>query len=140
MSTAVLPALNALLNGTCAVLLVCGFALIRRRRRDAHRALMILATLVSAGFLVSYLVYHSRVGSVPYQGRGALRAVYFVVLISHTILAAAIVPLAGVTLYRALRGRFERHAAIARVTLPIWIYVSVTGVMIYLMLYRIPAD
>ena len=99
---------------------------------------MLLAVLASTLFLISYLYYHFQVGSVPFQGRGWLRTTYFTILISHTVLAAAIVPLVAVTLARALRGRFDRHVAIARFTLPIWIYVSVTGVVVYLMLYRLP--
>jgi uncharacterized membrane protein YozB (DUF420 family) len=130
-----LPAVNAGLNAASATLLVVGYRFIRRRRVAAHRACMLLAVLASALFLTSYLAYHAHVGSVPYRGRGASRPVYFVILITHTILAVAIVPLVAVTLGRALSGRFARHAAIARVTLPIWLYVSVTGVVVYLMLY-----
>ncbi len=131
-----LPALNALLNATSAALLVLGWTLIRRRRIEAHRRVMIAALLVSVAFLSSYLVYHFQVGSVRFQGRGAVRAFYFTILASHTLLAAAVPPLALVTLSRALRGRFDRHRAIARWTLPIWLYVSVTGVVVYWMLYR----
>jgi len=135
MKLADLPALNAVLNGTSAVLLAAGYVLIRRRRIAAHRACMLLALLTSAAFLVSYLTYHYHVGSVGYRGAGWTRRVYFTILFSHTILAAAVVPLALVTAARALRGRFDRHVRIARLTLPIWFYVSVTGVVIYLMLY-----
>jgi uncharacterized membrane protein YozB (DUF420 family) len=131
-----LPALNALLNATSAALLVLGWTLIRRRRIVAHRRVMIAAVLVSTGFLVSYLIYHFQVGSVRFQGRGALRTLYFTILLSHTLLAAAVPPLVLVTLVRALRERFDRHRAIARWTLPIWLYVSVTGVVVYWMLYR----
>jgi uncharacterized membrane protein YozB (DUF420 family) len=132
-----LPALNAALNATSAVLLFVGWRLIRHGRREAHRRAMLGAVACSALFLVSYLAYHAQVGSVRFQGRGALRTVYFTVLLTHTILAAAIVPLVIVTLVRGLRGRFDRHRRIARVTLPLWAYVSVTGVVIYVMLYRL---
>jgi len=132
-----LPALNASLNATSAVFLSIGWLLIRRRKIEAHRLCMLSAFVVSALFLISYVVYHANVGSVPYQGQGAIRMVYFGILITHVILAAAILPLAIVTLSRALSRRFDRHRKIARWTLPIWLYVSVTGVVIYLMLYRI---
>ena len=135
MTVEQLPTLNAVLNGTSACFVLVGFALVRAGRIAAHRACMLLAVLASILFLSSYLVYHAQVGSVPYQGRGWIRIVYFTILISHTVLATAVVPLVVVTLVRALRGRFERHAAIARVTLPIWVYVSITGVIVYLMLY-----
>jgi uncharacterized membrane protein YozB (DUF420 family) len=131
-----LPTLNAVLNGLAAVALVVGFLLIRRGRWRAHRAVMLTAFGLSTAFLASYLLYHSQVGSVRYQGQGWVRSLYFGILISHTVLAAAVPFLAAVTLVRALRSRFPRHAAIARWTLPIWLYVSVTGVVIYLMLYR----
>ncbi|OLD67528.1 MAG: DUF420 domain-containing protein [Acidobacteria bacterium] len=135
MTVSDLPALNASLNGTSAVLLCAGYFFIRRRRIAAHRACMLLALLTSALFLASYLVYHYHVGSVPYRGGGWTRPLYFTLLTSHTILAAAVVPLALVTVARAARRRFDRHVAVARYTLPIWFYVSVTGVVIYLMLY-----
>lgn len=131
-----LPALNALLNATSALLLVVGWLLIRAGRREAHRRVMLGALAVSAAFLASYLVYHFQVGSVRFQGTGAARTLYFAILISHTLLAAAVPILALITLSRALRRRFERHRAIARWTLPIWLYVSVTGVVVYWMLYR----
>jgi uncharacterized membrane protein YozB (DUF420 family) len=134
----VLPAFNASINSLVAVLLVVGWLLIRRRRIAAHRAVMIAAFSLSAIFLVSYLVYHYQVGSVRFQGVGAMRTVYFTILISHTVLAAAVPFLAAITLIRALRRRFDRHRAIARWTLPIWLYVSVTGVVVYWMLYRLP--
>jgi len=134
----ILPAFNATVNSVVTVLLVTGWLLIRRRRIAAHRACMIAAVALSAVFLTSYLVYHSQVGSVRFQGEGALRAVYFTILISHTLLAATVPFLAAITLIRALRRRFDRHRAIARWTLPIWLYVSVTGVVVYLMLYRMP--
>jgi len=132
-----LPTLNAVLNATSACLLTAGFVLIRRGRREAHRAAMLAAVATSALFLVCYLVYHARVGSVRFTGEGAIRTAYFGVLISHTVLAAAIVPLVLVTLARALRGRFDTHRAIARVTLPLWVWVSVSGVVVYWMLYRL---
>ncbi len=132
-----LPTVNASLNGLSAVLLVVGFVLIRRRRIEAHRAVMLAAFACSVLFLASYLVYHAQVGSVRFQGTGAIRTLYFTVLISHTVLAAAVPFLALITLVRALRRRFDRHRAIARWTLPIWLYVSVTGVAVYWMLYRL---
>ena len=132
-----LPALNALLNATAAVFLSVGWLLIRRRKIEAHRRCMLSAFVVSALFLISYVVYHANVGSVPYQGQGPIRMVYFAILITHVILAAAILPLALVTHSRALARRFDRHRKIARWTLPIWLYVSVTGVVIYVMLYQI---
>ena len=131
-----LPTVNAVLNSTSAVLLVIGYALIRRRRVAAHRAVMIAAFSCSVLFLISYLTYHFQVGSVRFQGTGAIRTVYFTVLLTHTVLAAAVPFLAVITLVRALRERFDRHRAIARWTLPIWLYVSVTGVAVYWMLYR----
>lgn len=136
MTVSDLPVLNALLNGTCAVLLVAGYLFIRGRRLTAHRACMVLALLTSAIFLASYVTYHFHAGSVPYRGSGWTRPVYFTILLTHTVLAATVVPLALVTASRALRGRLDRHVRIARVTLPIWLYVSLTGVVIYLMLYR----
>jgi len=132
-----LPALNAALNAASAVLLCAGYVCIRRRRVTAHRACMLLALLTSTLFLASYLTYHFQAGSTPYRGTGWTRPAYFTLLISHTILAAAVVPLALVTVSRALRRRFDRHVAIARYTLPIWMYVSITGVVIYVVLYGV---
>lgn len=132
-----LPTLNALLNATAALLLLAGWWLIRRKRRDAHKRVMLAAVATSLLFLASYLVYHYEVGSVRFQGQGALRVAYLAILLSHTVLAAAIVPMVLVTLARALRGRFEAHKAIARYTLPAWIWVSVSGVVVYWMLYRL---
>jgi uncharacterized membrane protein YozB (DUF420 family) len=132
-----LPTLNAVLNATSACLLALGYVLIRRGRRQAHEKVMKAAIACSALFLVSYLIYHAQVGSVRFQGQGPIRTVYFTILISHTILAIAIVPLVLVTFWRARQGRFDRHRAIARVTLPLWAYVSVTGVIVYWMLYRL---
>jgi uncharacterized membrane protein YozB (DUF420 family) len=131
------PALNATLNGTSAVLIATGRGLIRRGNMVAHRACMIAAVVCSSAFLVSYLWYHAHVGSVRFLGHGVVRPVYFAILISHTLLAAVVVPLVIVTLVRGLKARFERHRAIARWTYPIWLYVSVTGVVIYVMLYHI---
>ncbi len=132
-----LPALNATLNATSAVLLALGYGFIRRRQIDAHRACMLAAFGVSTLFLISYLVYHYQVGSVRFPGTGWVRGLYFAILISHTILAASVPPLAIVTLTRALRQRFDRHRRIARWALPIWFYVSVTGVIVYVMLYQL---
>lgn len=132
-----LPALNAMLNATCAVLLVTGWWLIKRGRREAHRRVMLAAVACSTVFLASYLSYHAQVGSVRFQGQGAIRTVYFTILITHTILAAAVVPLVLVTLVRALQSRFDRHRRLARITFPIWCYVSVTGVVVYWMLYQL---
>lgn len=135
MSVTDLPAVNAVLNSTCAVLLVIGWLLIRRGRIAQHRAVMIAAFATSCVFLVSYLVYHAQVGSVRFTGQGTIRIVYFTILLTHTVLAAAIVPLVLVTLSRGLKRQDARHRAIARWTMPIWLYVSVTGVIVYLMLY-----
>lgn len=134
---AIYPVIDASLNGASAVLLLVGRGLIKRGRMAAHRAVMLTALASSALFLSSYLYYHAHVGSVRFQGQGWSRPVYFSILISHTILAAAIVPMIIITLSRALRERFDRHQAIARWTFPLWLYVSVTGVVIYLMLYKI---
>ena len=132
----ILPTVNATLNATAAVLLLTGYSLIRRKRVQAHRRVMLTAFGVSIAFLICYLVYHAQVGSVPYQKTGFLRPVYFSILITHTTLAATVPVLAIITLRRALRGDFKRHRKIARWTFPIWLYVSVTGVIVYLMLYR----
>ena len=132
-----LPALNASLNALSTVLLSCGYVFIRRRQIARHRACMLAALVTSALFLTSYVVYHAHVGSVPFPGQGAIRAIYFTILITHIILAVAIVPLVLVTVSRALTRRFDRHRKIARVTFPLWLYVSVTGVVIYVMLYRL---
>lgn len=134
---AALPTVNALLNGTSALLLVTGYLLIRRRRVTAHKVCMITAFVTSTIFLVSYVTLRYYAGMTRFGGQGWIRPVYFSILVSHTILAAAIVPLALVTLSRALRARFDRHVRIARWTLPLWLYVSVTGVIVYLILYQI---
>ena len=132
-----LPTVNATLNAAAAVLLISGYLLVRKRRLEAHRACMLAAFACSVLFLISYLTYHYQVGSVRFQGTGAIRSVYFSVLISHTVLAALVPFLAIITLVRALRQRFDQHRRIARVTLPIWLYVSITGVVVYWMLYRL---
>ena len=136
LTLADLPSLNAALNATSAVLLLVGWVLILRRKIDAHRRAMLSAFGCSIVFLVSYLVYHFQVGSVKFQGTGTVRTVYFAILLTHTVLAAAVPFLAVVTLSRALARRFDRHKKIARWTLPIWLYVSVTGVVVYWMLYQ----
>ena len=132
-----LPGVNATLNATTAILLAIGYRLIRRGHRRAHRAVMLSAFGVSVLFLVSYLWYHAHAGTTRFPGHGWIRPVYFAILLSHTVLAAAIVPLVLVTLARGLRADFPRHARLARWTLPAWLYVSVTGVVIYGMLYRL---
>jgi uncharacterized membrane protein YozB (DUF420 family) len=132
-----LPTLNAVLNTTSTVLLTRGYLLIRARRIEAHRKTMIAAFTTSTLFLISYIIYHAQVGSVHFPGTGVIRGVYFTILITHTILAATVAPLAVITLVRALRQRFDKHRKLARITLPIWLYVSVTGVVVYLMLYHL---
>jgi len=130
-------ALNASLNGVSAVLLTCCYVAVRSGKIAVHKAFMIAAFLVSSAFLVSYLVYHYRVGHVAFQGQGWIRPVYFGLLLTHTVLAVVIVPMILVTLRRAWLERFDRHRIIARWTLPLWLYVSVTGVIVYLMVYQI---
>jgi uncharacterized membrane protein YozB (DUF420 family) len=132
----ILPTVNATLNATAAILLLTGYSLIRRKRILAHKRVMLTAFGVSIAFLICYVVYHAKVGSVPYQKTGFLRTIYFSILITHITLAATVPVLAIITLRRALRGDFVRHRKIARWTFPIWLYVSVTGVIVYLMLYR----
>jgi len=132
-----MPVLNALLNGIGFVLLLTGFFFIRRGKINAHKSCMIAAFMVSILFLVSYLIYHYQVGSVRFTKEGWIRPLYFTILISHTILAMAVPPLAVITLFRAVKERFARHKKIARWTLPIWMYVSITGVVIYWMLYQL---
>ncbi len=132
-----LPVVNAVLNATSAVLIATGIVLVRRGHRQAHKRVMVAAVITSSLFLLSYLWYHAHVGTVRFQGQGWPRPLYFLILSTHTVLAAAVVPLVLVTLIRALRGRFERHRARARGTSPVWLYVSVTGVVIYLMLYQL---
>jgi uncharacterized membrane protein YozB (DUF420 family) len=132
-----LPHLNAILNATCALLLFSGYSFIRAGRVAAHRTCQMAAVIVSVIFLASYLTYHYQHGATRFAGEGLARPIYFTILISHTILAIAIVPLVAVTLYRALKADFVRHRKIARLTLPLWLYVSITGVIVYLMLYQI---
>ena len=133
-----LPTVNATLNALSAVLLVWGYTLIRRKQVDRHRRVMLTAFATSCLFLVCYLVYHAQVGSVPFGHEGTtIRTVYFVILITHTILAATVPVLAIITLRRALAARYDKHRRIARWTLPVWLYVSVTGVVVYLMLYHL---
>jgi len=132
-----LPLVNALLNSTSAILLVVGHHFMKQRRIEAHRACMIAVFVVSALFLTSYLIYHYQHGSEPFQGQGWIRPVYFSILLTHTVLATAIVPMAIMTLLRGLKRMDELHKKIARWTYPVWLYVSVTGVVIYLMLYQL---
>jgi uncharacterized membrane protein YozB (DUF420 family) len=132
-----LPHVNACLNGTSAILLFMGYRFIRARNISAHRTCQILALAVSLLFLASYLTYHFYHGSTKFLGTGIVRPIYFAILLSHTILAIVIVPLVTLTFYRALRNDFARHRWIARITLPLWFYVSITGVIVYLMLYQI---
>ena len=132
-----LPHLNAILNATSGLLLVTGYMFIRRRQITAHRNCLIAALFTSTLFLVSYLTYHYYHGPTRFTGQGAVYYVYIAILLSHTILATVIVPFVGVTLYRAARGQFAKHMRIARWTFPMWLYVSVTGVVVYLMLYQI---
>ena len=136
MTVTDLPALNATLNAISFVFLVTGYVFIRKGQRQKHRNCMIGALVMSGLFLTSYVIYHLQVGSVPFRKTGWIRTVYFAVLIPHVILAAAIVPLVLVTVSRALSRRFDTHRRIARWTLPLWLYVSITGVIVYLMLYQ----
>lgn len=131
-----LPAINAILNATSAVFLTLGWMQIKEKRIDAHRNFMLMAFATSTLFLMSYIVYHVNIGSKPYPGTGIMRTVYFSILIPHVILAAAVLPLALITLSRGLKMDVQRHRKIAKITLPIWLFVSVTGVIVYLMLYR----
>jgi uncharacterized membrane protein YozB (DUF420 family) len=131
-----LPAVNATLNATSGVLLLAGYLLIRARRIQQHRQVMIAAFVASSLFLVCYVVYHAQVGSVPFTRQGFVRPLYFTILITHVTLAAAVLPLAILTLSRGLKGRYPQHRRIARWTFPIWMYVSVTGVLVYVLLYQ----
>ena len=137
MTIADLPALNATLNGISAILIVIGYVLIRRGQRTWHKRFMLSALVSSTAFLASYVTYHAHIGSKPFPGTGPIRVIYFAILIPHVILAAVIVPLVLMTTTRALRAQFDRHVAIARWTLPLWLYVSVTGVVVYVMLYQL---
>jgi uncharacterized membrane protein YozB (DUF420 family) len=132
----ILPAVNAVLNSIAGLLLLLGFVFIRQKKIPQHRACMLAAFGVSTVFLVCYLVHHYRVGSVPFRGTGALRVLYFAILVPHVLLAAAVVPMALTTIYRGLKGNVVKHRPIARVTLPVWLFVSVSGVAVYLMLYQ----
>lgn len=136
MSVNDLPALNATLNAISFILLVTGYVFIRRKEWRKHRACMIAALVMSGLFLTSYLIYHAQVGSVPFRKTGWIRTVYFAVLIPHVILAAAMVPPVIITVSRGLSAKYDKHRRIARWTLPIWLYVSITGVIVYLMLYQ----
>ena len=136
MTVSDLPALNATLNATAAVLLTTGYILIRRGRVAQHRAVMIATVCTSVLFLISYLTYHAQIGSKHFEGQGPIRTVYFTILLTHTVLAIVIVPMVLMTLSRGLKGKYDRHRAIARWTLPLWMYVSVTGVIVYVMLYH----
>jgi putative membrane protein len=137
ISVSQLPSVNAALNALSAILLMAGYIFVRSRNIKAHKTCMLAAFASSILFLISYLVYHYQVGSVPFKGQGGIRLVYFTILLTHTILATTVVPLALVTLFRAFKERFDRHRHIARWTFPIWLYVSVTGVVVYWMLYQI---
>ena len=136
MTIHTLPAINASLNAISGVLLVIGYLLMRAKRIELHRRVMIAAFVTSSLFLICYLIYHAQVGSVPFTREGFVRPLYFTILITHVTLAAAVLPLAIVTLTRGLKGRYPRHRAIARWTFPIWLYVSVTGVLVYVLLYQ----
>jgi len=136
MSAPVWPALNALLNLSSAICLVCGYRAIKSGRRETHRRFMIAAFSCSVVFLLSYLAYHFQVGSVAFSGQGPVRTVYLTILATHTVLAVVVAPMAIATLKRALGGHFDLHKKMARLTFPAWIYVSLTGVVVYLMLYQ----
>ena len=137
MNVDLLPHLNALLNGASTVLLVIGWFLIKARRIEQHRGCMIAAVMTSSLFLLSYVIYHANVGSKPFQGTGIARVIYFTILIPHVILAAASLPPILITFARGLRRDDVRHRQLARITLPVWLFVSVTGVVVYVMLYRL---
>jgi uncharacterized membrane protein YozB (DUF420 family) len=136
MSVHDLPAVNASLNALSGVLLLCGYALMRQRRIELHRRFMIAAFAASSLFLICYVIYHAQVGSVPFPRHGYVRPLYFAILITHVVLAATVPPLAIITLTRGLKGRYPQHRRIARWTFPIWMYVSVTGVLVYVLLYQ----
>jgi putative membrane protein len=137
LNVALLPHLNALLNTTSAVFLVSGYVLIRLGHETAHKRCMIAALLCSVAFLTSYVIYHLHAGSRPFEGIGVIRVIYFAILITHVVLAAVILPMVIMTAMRGLRSQFDRHVRIARWTLPLWLYVSVTGVIVYVMLYQL---
>jgi uncharacterized membrane protein YozB (DUF420 family) len=131
-----LPAVNASLNALSGVLLLAGYVMVRSRRIQLHRRFMTAAFITSSLFLISYIVYHAQVGSTPFMRQGLVRPIYFTILITHVLLATAVVPLALITLSRGLKARYPQHVRIARWTLPIWLYVSVTGVLVYVLLYQ----
>lgn len=135
--TGFLPSLNAALNASATCFLLAGVFFIKRKEVRRHRACMVTALGLSTAFLISYLVHHARVGSVPFRGQGVWRTIYFTILVPHVLLSAVVVPLALFTVYRAYKGRFEAHRRVARYTFPIWLYVSVSGVAVYVMLYRV---
>jgi uncharacterized membrane protein YozB (DUF420 family) len=137
MEISTLPTVNAVLNLISFTFLLAGFRFVRKKQVERHRNCMIGAVLASTAFLVSYLIYHYYAGSRPFQGEGAWRLLYFTVLISHAVLAAAIVPMVLVTLARAFRGRYKSHARLGLLTFPLWVYVSFTGIVVYLMLYHL---
>jgi uncharacterized membrane protein YozB (DUF420 family) len=137
ISAAELPSVNAALNSLSGAFLTLGFLFIKSKNIKAHKACMLAAFVSSSLFLISYLVYHYQVGSVPFKGQGAIRTLYFTILLTHTILAVVVVPVALITLLRALKENFPAHRRIARWTFPIWLYVSITGVLVYVMLYRL---
>ena len=136
MSVHDLPAVNASLNALSGLLLLVGYALIKSGRRDQHRAVMIAAFTSSALFLICYLVYHAQVGSVPFTRQGFVRPLYFTILLTHVVLAVVVLPMIILTMTRGLKGRFREHKKIARWTFPVWMYVSVTGVLVYVLLYQ----
>jgi uncharacterized membrane protein YozB (DUF420 family) len=137
VTVADLPELNASLNALSAILIVIAYVLIRRGRRTLHKRFMLGALTSSTAFLVSYVIYHANVGSKPFPGTGVIRGIYFAILLTHVVLAAVILPLVLTTTARGLWAQYDRHVAVARWTLPLWLYVSVTGVVVYLMLYRL---
>ncbi len=136
MSVHDLPAVNASLNALSGLLLLVGYTLIKSGRRDQHRAVMMAAFTSSALFLICYLVYHAQVGSVPFTRQGFVRPLYFTILLTHVVLAVVVLPMIILTMTRGLKGRFREHRKIARWTFPVWMYVSVTGVLVYVLLYQ----
>ncbi|MGB0748051.1 MAG: DUF420 domain-containing protein [Magnetospiraceae bacterium] len=136
MTSSVLPHLNALFNGIATLCIATGFVMIRQGKRDLHRAAMVSALVFSAAFLIGYLAHHFSAPVFEFRGEGAIRPLYYTLLISHVILAVVVTPMIAITAWRALRERFDKHKKLARWTLPIWLYVSVTGVVVYFMLYH----
>ena len=137
MDYSVLPTLNAILNATSGLLIILGYRQIKRSNIETHRRFMLSAIAVSATFFASYIIYHWNVGSVKFQGAGMIRYLYFTILITHTIMAVAIVPLVLRTVYLALKGNFSKHLKIAKITYPSWVFVSISGVIVYFMLYQL---